>query len=216
MPAASTQYFEQMRAELQSGETNVDVIAGDIIWVARFAANGYILDLSDRFDERMKRNHLAGPLQTVEYDGKTWGVPWFTDAGMFFYRRDLLERTGFSEPPATWDEMKEMAAKVRRTSASATGTSFRAASARRSSTPAPDPSRPTLLGHVVGDGPAVQWLPERRGPAGAGGAGRGAAEHSGPGIASELPPAAFHADYKTRPLYATLRQCSTDARLHDA
>jgi multiple sugar transport system substrate-binding protein len=88
MPATSSQYFEQMQAELQSGESNVDVIAGDV-------------------------THLDGPLQTVEYEGKTWGVPWFTEAGMFFYRRDLLERAGFSEPPATWAEMKEMARKVK-------------------------------------------------------------------------------------------------------
>jgi len=30
MPAASTQYFEHMRAELQSCESNMDVIAGDV------------------------------------------------------------------------------------------------------------------------------------------------------------------------------------------
>jgi len=102
-----------MQAELQSGESNVDVIAGDVTWAAQFAANGYVLDLSDRFTDRMKESHLDGPLQTVEYEGKTWGVPWFTDAGMFFYRRDLLDRAGFSEPPATWDEKKEMARKVK-------------------------------------------------------------------------------------------------------
>ena len=113
MPATSSQYFEQMQAELQSGESNVDVIAGDVTWAAQFAADGYVLDLSERFSDRMKESHLDGPLQTVEYEGKTWGVPWFTDAGMFFYRRDLLERAGFSEPPATWAEMKEMARKVK-------------------------------------------------------------------------------------------------------
>ncbi len=113
MPATSSQYFEQMQAELQSGESNVDVIAGDVTWAAQFAANGYILDLSERFSDRMKESHLDGPLQIVEYEGKTWGVPWFTDAGMFFYRRDVLERAGFSEPPATWAEMKEMARKVK-------------------------------------------------------------------------------------------------------
>ena len=104
MPATSSQYFEHMQAELQSGESNVDVIAGDVTWAVQFAANGYILDLSERFSDRMKESHLDGPLQIVEYEGKTWGVPWFTDAGMFFYRRDLLERAGFSEPPATWAE----------------------------------------------------------------------------------------------------------------
>jgi multiple sugar transport system substrate-binding protein len=39
-------------------------------------------------------------------------VPWFTDAGMLYYRKDLLEGNGFSEPPKTWEELKEQAIKV--------------------------------------------------------------------------------------------------------
>jgi multiple sugar transport system substrate-binding protein len=39
-------------------------------------------------------------------------VPRFLDAGMLYYRRDLLEESGYSEPPKTWEELKEMAAKV--------------------------------------------------------------------------------------------------------
>jgi ABC-type glycerol-3-phosphate transport system substrate-binding protein len=48
-PAASDEYFDQIRSELQSGKSEVDVIGGDVIWPAQFAANGFILDLSDRF-----------------------------------------------------------------------------------------------------------------------------------------------------------------------
>ena len=40
MPAASADYFEQIQAELQSGKSTVDVIGGDVIWPAQFAANG--------------------------------------------------------------------------------------------------------------------------------------------------------------------------------
>jgi multiple sugar transport system substrate-binding protein len=113
MPASSADYFEQIQAELQSGQSGVDVIGGDVIWPAQFAANGWISDLSDRFTGGMQQDYLAGPLGSVQYEGKVWGVPWFTDAGMFYYRTDLLERSGFSEPPKTWGEMKEMALKVR-------------------------------------------------------------------------------------------------------
>jgi multiple sugar transport system substrate-binding protein len=114
MPASSADYFEQIQAELQSGQSSVDVIGGDVIWPAQFAANGYILDLSDRFTGGMQQDYLEGPLGSVQYEGKVWGVPWFTDAGMFYYRSDLLEQSGFSEPPKTWDAMKEMSERVRR------------------------------------------------------------------------------------------------------
>ena len=112
-PAASDEYFEQIKTQLQSGQATVDVIGGDVIWPAQLAAPGWVLDLSDRFTEDMRRRHLEGPLQATEYEGKTYAVPWFTDAGMFYYRKDLLEKSGFSEPPKTWDEMKRMGEKVR-------------------------------------------------------------------------------------------------------
>jgi multiple sugar transport system substrate-binding protein len=112
-PAASDEYFEQIKTQLQSGQATVDVIGGDVIWPAQFAAPGYVLDLSDRFTDDMKKRHLEGPLQATEYDGKTYAVPWFTDAGMFYYRKDLLEKSGFSEPPKTWDEMKRMGDRIR-------------------------------------------------------------------------------------------------------
>lgn len=126
-PAASDEYFEQVQSELQSGRSDIDVIGGDVIWPAQFAANGYLLDLSDRFTDKMKGAHLDGQVQSVEYDGKTYGVPWFTDAGMFYYRKDLLEKSGYSEPPKTWDEMKEMIEKIRSDSGTKYGYVFQGA-----------------------------------------------------------------------------------------
>jgi len=51
-------------------------------------------------------------VESNTYQGKVYGVPWFTDAGLLYYRKDLLEKAGFSGPPATWDELKEQANKV--------------------------------------------------------------------------------------------------------
>ena len=127
MPASSAEFFQQMQAELQSGKSTMDVIAGDVVWPAQFAANGYILDLSDRFTQKMQGDYLEGPVQAVQYEGKTYGVPWFTDAGMFYYRTDLLEKSGFSEPPKTWEEMKRMSGKVRADSGTKFGYVFQGA-----------------------------------------------------------------------------------------
>ncbi len=49
----------------------------------------------------------------MTYDGGVYGIPWYTEAGMLYYRRDLLEKSGFSQPPGTWDELKEQASTVR-------------------------------------------------------------------------------------------------------
>ena len=111
MPIDTGQYFDQLRTEFQSGASEIDIIVGDVIWPAQFAAQGYIADLTDRFTDADE--FLSGPMESNTYDGKIYGVPWYTDAGLLYYRKDLLEKSGFSEPPATWDELKEMALKIK-------------------------------------------------------------------------------------------------------
>ena len=101
MPADTGQYFDQIRTEFQAGASEIDVIAGDIIWPAQLASNGWIVDLSERFVESERQKFLPGPIEGNTYEGKIWGVPWFTDTGLLYYRRDLLEQAGFSEPPET-------------------------------------------------------------------------------------------------------------------
>jgi multiple sugar transport system substrate-binding protein len=112
MPADTGQYFEQLRTEFQAGGGEIDVISGDVTWPARFAAQGWISDLSDLFIPEAREQYLPYTVESNTYEGAIYGVPWFTDAGMLYYRKDLLEDSGFSEPPKTWDELKEQARKV--------------------------------------------------------------------------------------------------------
>jgi multiple sugar transport system substrate-binding protein len=113
-PADTDQYFEKLRIEFQAGEAEADIISGDVIWPAQFAAKGWISDLSDLFTADLRASYLPATVDSNTYEGRIYGVPWFTDAGLLYYRQDLLEQAGFSDTPKTWDEMKEMVAKVRR------------------------------------------------------------------------------------------------------
>ena len=127
MPADSGQHFDQLKTEFQSGSSDIDVIGGDVIWPAQFAANGWILDLSDRFPEEEPGEFLPAPIQANTYQGRIYGVPWYTDAGMLYYRRDLLEQSGFSGSPRTYDELKDVARRVQRDSGTRYGFVFQGA-----------------------------------------------------------------------------------------
>ncbi len=126
-PADTGQYFEKLKTGFQSGEANVDVISGDVIWPAQFAANGWISDLSDLFSADLREGNLPATIESNTHEGGVYGVPWFTDAGMLYYREDLLEGSGFSEPPRTWEELGEQAAKVRRDAGTKHGFVFQGA-----------------------------------------------------------------------------------------
>src|SRR5215216_6598824 len=111
MPSDYGEYFEQLETEFQVGGGGIDVILGDTIWAAEFAANDWISDLSGRFSEE-RSAFVDGTIHPASVGEGLYGVPRFLDAGMLYYRRDLLEESGYSEPPKTWEELKEMAAKV--------------------------------------------------------------------------------------------------------
>jgi multiple sugar transport system substrate-binding protein len=124
MPADSGQYFDQLRTEFQAGGGEIDVISGDVIWPAQFAVNGWILDLSDRFPDSEQQKFLPATIESNLYEGAIYGVPWFSDAGMLYYRKDLLQQSGISAPPATWEELKQMAEQVRQDSGTKYGFVF--------------------------------------------------------------------------------------------
>ena len=113
MPTDTGQYFDKLRTQFQAGGGNIDVMGSDVIWPAQFAANGWVADVTDKFPKSEQQKFLDAPLQSLMYEGKIYGVPWFTDAGLLYYRQDLLEKAGYSEPPKTWAELQEMAEKVK-------------------------------------------------------------------------------------------------------
>ena len=124
MPANASTHFDKLTTEFQAGGGDIDVIGGDVIWAIQFAAQGYIMDLSDAFPESEQKKFLPGPLSAMEYEGGVYGIPWFTDAGILYYRKDLLEQAGFSGPPKTWDELKEMALKTKQDTGTPNGFVF--------------------------------------------------------------------------------------------
>ena len=87
MPSDTGTYFDKLRTQLQAGSGGIDVIGGDVIWPAQLAANGWIVDMSDKFPESEQKKFLEGPLQSVTYDGKVWG-------SVVHGRRDALPPRG--------------------------------------------------------------------------------------------------------------------------
>ena len=113
MPADTADYLDRLRTMFRRGGTHIDVIGGDVIWPAKFASKGWIADLSNRFPQVERDKFLDAPIEANIYQGKIWGVPWFTEVGLLYYRKDLLAQSHFPDPPETWDELKRIALKVK-------------------------------------------------------------------------------------------------------
>jgi trehalose/maltose transport system substrate-binding protein len=85
-----------------------DVMALDVVWPGEFIANGWAEPLNDYFSDDEFSMYLDGMMNSVTLDGDVYGIPLYTNAIHFFYRKDLLDKYG-KEKPETWEELIETA-----------------------------------------------------------------------------------------------------------
>jgi multiple sugar transport system substrate-binding protein len=109
-------FLDRLRRMFKGTGRRVDVIGGDTPWTAELAASGWIADLSSRFPQSERRQFVPKTIEANTYQDKFYGVPGFGDVQLLYYRKDLLEQSGFSRPPQTWDELKRIALRVKQDS----------------------------------------------------------------------------------------------------
>ncbi|MCL6522297.1 MAG: ABC transporter substrate-binding protein [Firmicutes bacterium] len=112
--------------QISSGSPTPDVYSGDVIWPAQFASHGLALALDRYFPKSFTDQLIPGAVQADTFQGKLYAVPWFTDAGFLYYRKDLLEKYHLPVP-ATWDQLLQEAETLQRQGAVRYGFVFQGA-----------------------------------------------------------------------------------------
>ncbi|MFQ5682919.1 MAG: ABC transporter substrate-binding protein [Candidatus Binatia bacterium] len=107
-PASATEFHDLVTQKLKNHDPEMDVFFMDVIWPAEFAAAGWALSLDRVFTGVEQQKFLDAPIRANTYEGGIYGIPVFVDAGLLYYRKDLLRRYGFS-PPRTWPELVKQA-----------------------------------------------------------------------------------------------------------
>ena len=98
---------EQRRLQvqrLQAESAECDVLGTDVIWTAEYAAQNWLLDVSDFISENGDK-FIESTVTTGEYEGKNYAVPFNSNAGFIYYRTDEVQ-----EPPQDWEALYEQAA----------------------------------------------------------------------------------------------------------
>ncbi|WP_349409636.1 ABC transporter substrate-binding protein [Pseudalkalibacillus sp. SCS-8] len=104
MPSDSGAQHDAYVTALNGKSSEIDVMDLDVVWPAEFAQAGYVMAL-DRFIQKDNINlddYNQGALSAANFNAKQWALPKFIDAGMLFYRTDIVEE---GNVPQTWDEL---------------------------------------------------------------------------------------------------------------
>lgn len=108
-PADATERLSQYLQYLGAKSPDIDVYQIDVIWPAILAE--HLADLKESFASEIG-DFFPTVVQNNTVDGKLVAIPWFGDAGLLYYRPDLLEKYAYAEPPKTWEELEAMATKI--------------------------------------------------------------------------------------------------------
>ncbi len=106
-PNSATDRFGLYLQTFQAQSSDIDVMEIDVIWPGDLAE--HLVDFNEYGGADAVADDFPAIVTNNTVDGKLVGLPFFTDAGLMYYRTDLLEKYGFSGPPTTWDELEEMA-----------------------------------------------------------------------------------------------------------
>ncbi len=99
--------FQQL---LAAQSTDLDILQIDVIWPGML--HHHLLDLRPYLPPDELGAFLPALIaNNTAPDGSVVALPQFTDVGMLYYRKDLLEQYGHA-PPSTWDELERVATDI--------------------------------------------------------------------------------------------------------
>lgn len=85
-------------------------------WVPQFAALDAIVPLNEYVkisDQINQEKYFPGIWETNVIDNQVFGIPWYIDTRVMFYRKDVFERAGYINPPKNWVELLDLSKKIK-------------------------------------------------------------------------------------------------------
>ena len=101
---------DKISTAIASGDTP-DVSLIGTTWMGEFAqANGLEPTPSDLVSSS---DFFEGAWNSTEVDGTAYGVPWYVETRVLYYRKDLAAKAGWSKPPTSWQELTQFASDLK-------------------------------------------------------------------------------------------------------
>lgn len=110
-PNSTTDRLALYQQLLAAGSKDIDVFQIDVVWPG--ILHRHLVDLRPYIDPERLSAQFESTVEANTVDGRLVALPWFIDAGLLYYRRDLLDKYGY-DVPETWVELTDIATAVQR------------------------------------------------------------------------------------------------------
>jgi trehalose/maltose transport system substrate-binding protein len=105
-PEQSNQRYFAYLDLLARRDSSIDIMQVDVIWPSALADQ--LVDLTEHVPADTLRQHFPALVANNTVADRLVAMPWFTDAGMLYYRTDLLAKYGL-DVPETWSDLADAA-----------------------------------------------------------------------------------------------------------
>jgi trehalose/maltose transport system substrate-binding protein len=109
-PNSSTEQLALFQQLLAAGSSDIDILMIDVVWPGILAQ--HLVDLIPH-SKGAEGQHFPAIVENNTVEGKLVAMPWYTDAGLLYYRKDLLEQHG-EAVPETWEALTASAEKIQK------------------------------------------------------------------------------------------------------
>ncbi len=108
LPQTTTDILTLFRQRFAAQSPDLDVLPVDVVWIGLIQE--HLIDLRP-YSHGAENAHFPAIVANNTVNGKLLAMPWFTDAGLLFYRRDLLDKYR-ERMPQTWEDMAAVAQRI--------------------------------------------------------------------------------------------------------
>lgn len=134
-----TDYFDQLIADFETANPDVDVVWVDVPWsdmqskiltavsagtapdvvnlnpdfASQLASRNAWLSLSEQLSAEEQAVYLPKIWQATTLNGDSFGFPWYLTTRVTLFNTELLEQAGISAPPATYGELATAAKQIK-------------------------------------------------------------------------------------------------------
>lgn len=96
---------DKFTTAIAAGKTPDAAMVGTT-WMGEFAGQDALDPTPPSIDAAA---FFPGAQKTTEVNGRSYGIPWYVETRLIYYRKDLAAKAGFAEPPKDWAGLKAMA-----------------------------------------------------------------------------------------------------------
>ena len=94
--------YQKFTTAITAGTTPDAAMVGTT-WMGEFAGNDALDPTPPSIDKSV---FFEGAQKTTEVNGTSFGVPWYVETRLVYYRTDLAKKAGITTPPTDWDGLK--------------------------------------------------------------------------------------------------------------